>query len=382
MIFAAFLALFNWYTARHIADRWDAAQHHLAVFWLVAVLFFLLEMYWLASALWFPHPDSRKPLARKLSDALYYGSFMALGIFSCQFLYTFVGDTLNAVLTFTWPAAAAVLNTYNLPIICGMTAVTIIAGMVQAMPSLLRISRVTVPLKNLPAAFEGFTIAQISDLHLSPTIKRDYAETVVRMANALKPDLMALTGDFIDGTVDELRKDAAPLAKLSAPHGLWFVTGNHEYYWNAPSWIEAFKRLGIRTLMNEHELIRKGDDAIILAGVSDYSTRKSERPDASDPAKALLGAPQGLVKILLAHQPASYPAARAAGFDLQLSGHTHAGQYFPYTLLIRFFQKYYKGLNNHEGMWVYVNTGTGYWGPPLRAGVPPEISLLTLVRAP
>jgi predicted MPP superfamily phosphohydrolase len=201
------------------------------------------------------------------------------------------------------------------------------------------------------------------------------------MANELQPDLIALTGDFIDGTVEELRDDAAPLAQLSAPQGVWFVTGNHEYYWDAAAWVQEFRRLGIRVLVNQHEVIRKGSDAVILAGITDYSTRHSNRTDASDAKKALEGAPKGLVKILLAHQSASYAAAHAAGFDLQLSGHTHAGQYFPYTLLIGFFQKYYKGLNRHDNMWVYVNTGTGYWGPPLRAGVPAEISLIRLIAA-
>lgn len=381
MIFAVFLALFNWYTAFRIADRWDWAQHHPIIFWAVATAFFLLEMFWLASALWFSHRESRNPVVKTIFVAAYYGSFMSLGIFSCQFLYTFVADAIGFVLKFISPPAAAALDSYSLPVVCTLTVLTIALGMLQA-ESGLRITRVTVPLKNLPLAFDGFKIAQISDLHLSPTIKRPYAEKVVRMANELKPDLFALTGDFIDGTVNDLRDAAAPLADLSAPQGSWFVTGNHEYYWNAPSWVAEFKRLGIHVLENQHELIRKGDAAIVLAGVTDYSTRHTQRPDASDPAKSIAGAPPGLVKILLAHQPASYPAAHDAGFDLQMSGHTHAGQYFPYTLLIRFFQHYYIGLNNHNGMWVYVNTGTGYWGPPLRTGMPPEISLLTLVRAP
>lgn len=381
MIFLAFLALFNWYTAQHIADRWDWAQHHLVVFWVVSLAFFLLEMYWIASAFWFSgHRHSSNPAVKKLFVGFYYASFLALGIFSCQFLYTFMGDILVSVLKLAAPALAADVERYNLPVLCAMTFITILAGLFQVNTGPF-VEMEDIPLKNLPPEFEGFRIVQISDLHLSPTIKRPYAEKVVHMVNELKPDLIALTGDFVDGTVDELRNDAAPLAQLSAPHGVWFVTGNHEYYWNPYAWMEEFRKLGARVLVNEHEIIRKGSDAIVLAGVSDYSTRHSNRPDAFSPKKALEGAPAGLVKILLAHQSVSYKEAHAAGFNLQLSGHTHAGQYFPYTLLIRFFQRYYKGLNNHDGMWVYVNTGTGYWGPPLRAGVPAEISLLTLTAA-
>jgi predicted MPP superfamily phosphohydrolase len=144
--------------------------------------------------------------------------------------------------------------------------------------------------------------------------------------------------------------------------------------------MQEFRRLGARVLVNEHELIVRGGEAIVLAGVSDYSSRGLPAPLGSDPERALAGAPAGLTRILLAHQPASYLAAQAAGFDLQLSGHTHAGQYFPFNLLIRFFQRYYKGLNRYAGMWIYVNRGTGFWGPPLRAGVPAEITLITLRR--
>jgi len=161
---------------------------------------------------------------------------------------------------------------------------------------------------------------------------------------------------------------------------VYFVTGNHEYYWNAPAWSAEMRRLGARVLDNEHVVLQRGAGHLVLAGVPDYSTRHLPEGQRSDPARALRGAPADAVKILLAHQPASYADAQAAGFDLQLSGHTHGGQYFPFSQLIRFFQRYYKGLNRHGGLWVYVNRGTGYWGPPLRAGVPAEITLLTLVR--
>lgn len=142
--------------------------------------------------------------------------------------------------------------------------------------------------------------------------------------------------------------------------------------------MKEFSRLGARVLSNEHEVLKRKGDAIVVGGVTDYSTTGTGWDDASSPRKAFAGAPAGLPRILLAHQPATYRAAHAAGTDLQLSGHSHAGQYFPFSLMIRFFQKFYKGLNRYENMWVYVNKGTGYWGPPLRFGVPAEITLITL----
>ncbi len=216
---------------------------------------------------------------------------------------------------------------------------------------------------------------------MGPTIGRRYARKVVEIANAETPDVVALTGDFVDGTVADFAADVAPLADLRAPEGVFYVTGNHEYFWDAGQWITAFKQLGARVLVNEHELIRRGPDTIAVAGVTDISTRHMSGAHAFSPERALAGVPQDITKILLAHQPISFTAAAKAGADLQLSGHTHAGQYFPFTLLIGFFQRYARGLNRHDNMWIYVNSGTGYWGPPMRTGAPPEITLLTLRRA-
>jgi predicted MPP superfamily phosphohydrolase len=204
------------------------------------------------------------------------------------------------------------------------------------------------------------------------------AQNVVNIANGLKPDLIALTGDFVDGTIVELAEDIAPISQFQSPQGSFYITGNHEYYWGAEAWIEHFKILGLNVLANEHRLIKKDGAAIVLAGVNDYSTLRMGTDEACNPQKSIDGAPSGLVKILLAHQPVTYDMAEKAGFDLQLSGHTHAGQYFPFSLLIRFFQKYYKGLNRYKNMQIYVNIATGYWGPPLRTGVPTEITLITL----
>ena len=267
-----------------------------------------------------------------------------------------------------------------LMVIGGAILGTMIVGVWQARRG-LGVLVTEVPLANLPPAFDGFRIAQISDLHVGPTIGRGYVRNVVDMTNALKPDLIALTGDFADSHAADVADAVAPLGELRSTHGSFFVTGNHEYFWDASAWLAMFRKLGARVLINEHVEIRRGGDAITLAGVTDYSTRHMGAPHGSNPGAAIAGARPDTTRILLAHQPASHTAASAAGFDLQLSGHTHSGQYFPFNLLIRFFQRYYRGLNRHENMWVYVNRGTGYWGPPLRAGVPSEVTLLVLKHA-
>jgi predicted MPP superfamily phosphohydrolase len=178
-----------------------------------------------------------------------------------------------------------------------------------------------------------------------------------------------------------MREEVAPLAELGAPHGKYFVTGNHEYYWDAPGWVREVERLGFAALVNTHRLIERGDGKLLVAGVTDSTASRGTPGHRSDPVAAVTGAPDADVKLLLAHQPTSAFAAQRAGFDLQLSGHTHGGQYFPFNLLVRLFQPFVSGLHRLQNMWLYVSRGTGYWGPPLRLGVPSEITLIELVKA-
>lgn len=238
-----------------------------------------------------------------------------------------------------------------------------------------------IPIKNLPAAFEGFRIVQFTDIHAGLTVKRDWVETIAQEVADLKPDLIAFTGDLADGSVSNLRNDVAPLSELRAPYGKFFVTGNHEYYSGAEQWVEETGRMGYRVLMNEHELISKNGSSIVLAGVTDYSAGGFIPAHKSDPVKAVNGAPPERVKILMAHQPRSLYAAESLGFDLILNGHTHGGQFFPWNLVAAIGQPYIKGLHNHNGSWVYVSKGTGYWGPPVRLGARSEITVFTLTAS-
>ncbi len=383
LIAIGILALLNFYCAIRIIYRWPYANQHVGTSVLVAVALFVLQLV---------GPFGDRALFPKLKEilsveALYavldWSSYIALGMMSCLFFYTLITDIVWAFwLVFTRPQESINFDRRALLTLGAVTLGTTALGVGQAAAGPV-VRRIDIPLRNLPSSFDGFTIAQVSDLHVSGMIGKEYTQHVVNLVNDLKPDLIALTGDFVDGSVEELRDKVSPLSTLRAPFGPFYITGNHEYYWGAPEWEAEFRRLGATVLLNQHQIISRDGHEIILAGVTDYSTLRMQRPDiASSPRKALEGAPADRVKILLAHQPASYKMADEAGYDLQLSGHTHAGQYFPFTLFIGFFQRYYKGLNRHNNMWVYVNSGTGWWGPPLRGANPSEVTLITLRAVP
>jgi hypothetical protein len=187
---------------------------------------------------------------------------------------------------------------------------------------------------------------------------------------------------MVDGSVPELRNDVEPVADLFAPHGVFFVTGNHEYYSGAIPWIEEMQRLGMTVLMNEHRMLLFPNSNILLAGVNDFTAAQFIANHTSDPLRALAGVEAASVKILLAHQPRNIFAAAAAGYSLQISGHTHGGQYIPWNYLVTLNQPYISGLHRHDDTWIYVSRGTGYWGPPLRLGVPSEITVFTLKSLP
>jgi predicted MPP superfamily phosphohydrolase len=241
---------------------------------------------------------------------------------------------------------------------------------------------VEVPIEGLPLALHGFTIAQISDMHIGPTIKGRHLSAIVDAVNELNADLVAITGDLVDGSVAELAAHTASLGRLNSTHGSFFVTGNHEYYSGAPAWIAEMRRLGINVLLNEHVVLDHGGADVVIAGVTDYSAGFFDPSQRSDPVAAIAGAPGDAgVNVLLAHQPRTAIAAQSAGYQLQLSGHTHGGQFLPWNFFVRFQQPFTAGLHRLGKLWVYVSRGTGYWGPPKRLGAPSEITHLKLVPA-
>ncbi len=239
---------------------------------------------------------------------------------------------------------------------------------------------IPVPVRNLPNDLEEFRIIQITDTHINPTMKKGFIKNVVDRINNLNPDLIAFTGDLADGPVSKFKNEVAPLKDLSAAYGSYFVTGNHEYYEGIEACLEEVDQLGFTVLLNENRVIKRGSGSILLAGITDFNAGRFFTGHVSDPNRAISGAPESSVKILLAHQPRSIFAAAKAGFDLQISGHTHGGQIYPWQLLVYLQQPYLAGLHRYQKTWIYVSRGTGYWGPPLRIGAPSEISVITLTK--
>jgi predicted MPP superfamily phosphohydrolase len=270
------------------------------------------------------------------------------------------------------------VNSTNLALL-GVTGSMTGYGLAEArrVPAVVEVD---ITLENLPSEFDGFRILQITDIHASMTIRRDYVQRVVDRANEQKHDMVVITGDLADGRVIDLGSETAPLADLRAEFGKFFVTGNHEYYSGVGSWLGEAERLGFIPLINEHRIIRRRGAGIVLAGITDYRASRIVPRHASDPEAALAGAPEDRVKIMLAHQPKSVFQAEPAGADLLITGHTHGGQYFPWNYMVALDQPYVHGLHRHGKTQVYVSRGAGYWGPPIRVGAPSEITVLRLVR--
>ena len=322
------------------------------------------------------HAIKRQPLA----DRLAWAGLLAMGMFSSLLVLTFARDVVLLSLAVLGVHAAAFTGQTAMAVII-LAALLTLLGFINAR-RVASVVDVEVPIDDLPDALHGFTIAQISDIHVGPTIKRGYLDAIVDAVNRLDADLVAVTGDLVDGSVQHLAQHTSPLARLAGRHGTYFVTGNHEYYSNAHEWIAEVRRLGLTVLMNQHVVLSHQGASLLVAGVTDYNAHHFDESHRSDPVAALAGAPAHVaVKVLLAHQPRSAAAAADAGFDLQLSGHTHGGQFYPWNLFVPLQQPYTAGLKRLRELWVYTSRGTGYWGPPKRLGAPSEITRLRLVRA-
>jgi len=345
----------------------------------------LFALYLLTSSVLMPLALLSRPMPQPRRDRLAWPGFIMMGAFSSLWVLTVLRDMAliagTLVSEFLPLPGLACFSEWSAAGIPLAAAAMSAAGFVLARRR-APVRTVEVPIDGLPAALEGFTIAQISDVHVGATIKRDYVQAIVDATNAIGADLIAITGDLVDGSVEQLSVHTAPLAGLRARHGVYFVTGNHEYYSGAHAWLVELRRLGLRVLMNEHAHIEHGGARLMVAGISDYNAHHYDPAHASDPVAALRGAPQAAFRLLLAHQPRSAMAAAPLGFDLQLSGHTHGGQFLPWPWFVRLQQPYTAGLHRMGRMWVYVSRGSGYWGPPMRLGAPSEITRLRLRTAP
>jgi predicted MPP superfamily phosphohydrolase len=302
----------------------------------------------------------------------HWSGYATLALFSSLLVLVLLGDVVRVV----YLIAGRVLDARMLGLgILGTATALSVVGWAQARCP--RIRRVTVPVDDLPAELDGYRIVQWSDVHVGRTIRRNFVESLVERTNALGADAIAITGDFVDGPLSDLRGEVEPLRELRARDGIFYVTGNHEYYWRAAEWCAALQSLGLDFLKNEHRVVTRNGASIVFAGVTDPVGRDTH---TQDPVRALAGAPASAVKVLLSHRPQTADAASRLGVDLQLSGHTHGGQFFPFNLIIKKFQPIVAGLHRVGRTWLYVNRGTGYWGPPSRLAVGGEITVIELRR--
>jgi uncharacterized protein len=308
-----------------------------------------------------------------------WAGYAILALFSTLLVLVFLGDVVRGVYalarwTFaaqTWP----LLDPRGIALtILGASGALSLVGLAQARCP--RIRNVRVAIDNLPEELEGYRIVQWSDVHVGPTIRRRFVQALVDRTNALQPDAVAITGDFVDSDAGTFGDEIAPIRDLRTRDGVFYVTGNHEYYWSPDQWLQILDSHGVEFLRNEHRTVRNG--SVVFAGITDPVGRGTHQ---QDPDRALANAPAKSVKILLSHRPQASDDANRLGVDLQLSGHTHGGQFFPFNLVIKKFQPLVAGLHRVGKTWVYVNRGTGYWGPPSRLAVGGEITVLELVTS-
>ncbi|SCE87383.1 hypothetical protein GA0070607_2638 [Micromonospora coriariae] len=266
-------------------------------------------------------------------------------------------------------------------IFAGLTATGITGYGVRTALGPPQLDRVQIPLGKLPRSMDGLRIATVSDIHLGPLRGRAHTERIVAAINRLDADLVAVVGDLVDGSVAELGSAAAPLRGLRSRYGSFFVTGNHEYYSGVEEWVQEVDRLGLRVLQNQRQEIQARGGVLDLAGVNDLSGTGTGLAAGPDFAAALGGRDPSRPVVLLAHQPVQAKEAARYGVDLQLSGHTHGGQVVPFNLAVRLEQPVVSGLGEVDGTKVYVTNGAGFWGPPVRVGAEPQISLVELRSA-
>ncbi len=313
------------------------------------------------------------------NQALYWTCMLWLGAFGLLLTGVVVADLVGAVwgLLGTPPEAQALARGKAVGVVA--VVVPALAFAFLTARGRARVERVKVPVARLGAGLSGVRVVQISDVHIGPTLDRHFLRRVVEQVNALRPDIIAVTGDLVDGSVRTLREEVAPLSELRAALGVYYVTGNHEYYHGGAAWAAEVARRGLTVLHNEHRVLERAGARLVVAGVTDHEGGRMDPAHACRPDLALAGAPEGVPRLLLAHQPRTAFLARGLGVDLQLSGHTHGGQMFPFMFFVKLQQPVIRGLAMIAGVRVYTSRGTGYWGPPLRLGPAPEITELTLV---
>lgn len=370
LIFTAFIGLAYAY-ARYQLSPIFATDLLLAIpfisIWLLPILF------------WTGEKSEMKPWAHSLQMLAYF----SMAFLNFVFVALIPLNVLALILEFTGQIELSEqVHLITMPLTFAIAIICLIVGYLRATngPS---IRELNIPLESIRShsPLNDLRIVQISDLHVGPTIHKNYVEHVVRKSNELHADLVVLTGDIVDGNLKDLQEHVEPLRNLKADLGVFLILGNHDYYSGAKVWVKHFESLGMRVLLNSHVRIAKGGEEFLLAGVLDPAVQGFFPAEKPDPflARGNVEQSSDILRILLAHNPKLAPEASRAGFHLQLSGHTHAGQFIPWTWVTKLVHRpHYLGLSNEGSMRVFVSAGTGSWGPPIRLGTSPEISALTL----
>ena len=325
-----------------------------------AFLFVPFFMIWLLPVLFWGKAEKRESF---FSHVIHYLGYLSMAFLSFLFFFLMTADLIQIFIPFPFKS----------PLVIFLSVVSLFVGhsVARRGPSVLALD---ILIKNLPRELEGFKIAHITDLHIGLTIRKNYVEKVVEKTLAANADLIALTGDIADGDLSKYGEDSLPLERLGQTGKAWLVPGNHDYYCDWPVWKKKFLSLGIQILENQFVL----RENFLLGGVTDPAALMYGEHDGPKPREAI-DANSKLFKILLAHNPKLAEASAKAGFDLMLSGHTHAGQFFPWTVVVKLIHRpHYGGLSQEGKMKVYVGPGTGTWGPPVRLGTTPEITIITL----
>ncbi len=361
--------------------HFPSTKKYRAAIWLMVFLFLAVQL--TAPALYRTWPSP--PIS---VFAAQWFAYSTLGLFACFFIYHFF-----PVLIFkTWnrlqkrfftkkPPVSMQIERRSFFTLSAFSFLSTSVGTYQAIsgPGL---KRVAIPIADLPAQLSDLKIVQISDLHIGPTIRESYIDRVIDLANTETPDLVVITGDLLDGTTEQIGDLVLRLNRLRARYGIYYITGNHEYYWGVDEWLGFLKaNTPFKILLNEHAVIDINGQNLIIGGITDSSAARIKKEHEPNVTQAFEGCPKEGFKILLAHQPRHYDVANSLGVSLQLSGHTHAGQFFPWNLFVSIPFRYYRGLNRHENLWLYVSPGTGYWGPPMRFLIPAEVTSLRLAKA-
>ena len=334
-------------------------------------------------------------IENNLTDALMWIGYTSLGLFTLAFAIFLVRDVgwLFSIIATKTFSLVQQNDTDRIPVdferrqfifmsmnwvIVSATGLLGTVGFMQARQKAEIINK-KIFLDKLPQSLKGLKIVQISDLHVGPTIKADYVQRIVNQINASEPDLIVFTGDMVDGSVEHLVNDVEPLRQLDAKYGKYFVTGNHEYYSGVDFWLHKVAELGFTHLKNEHKILSINGESLAIAGVTDLMAHQVRKSHASNPKQAVYGIPHEYPTILLAHQPGTVSQIEGLEIDLMICGHTHGGQYIPFNLAVSKAHPYVAGLYQHNNTQVYVNRGAGYWGPPMRLGIPPEITVFELI---